>query len=642
MANDRLPDDAAAARSSFIHLAYRYLEHNLSAEELSAFKAELSDNPSRQDLFVELCLTRQSMVQLFRGRAQFEKQSNGSASLHLGDAMILPAVSLEDLNHSDEPQAQDGPPPLPMPQAVRWWQRRWAKAAAAVLPIIALPTIWYVSHTNPAPEVAIDTRVVSPIPEVSRSGTAPAPVSKRPIIAPPATAGGVTAEGVTARVTLPKGAALATLDLALDAEWDGGHVVFLPRTELPAGPHSLNYGTALLTLSGGASVVLEAPTQFEVVSKTQVILTRGQLSAQVPHTSAGLTVQTPDVTAIDLGTEFGVEVAPHRRTHLEVFDGRVRATIPSSATTLPAALDPSSIVTANHAVEVKTGSNRIETTPTTPLVFMRTQELIDCAAPGGNIGLSRWHAFSAAFRQDPDLVGYYTFDNQSEAPLKLLNRAVTSVGKHDADLGVPGVPDSIPGWNVGRWPGKGALHFGSSMNTVARIANGSALTPAPPFSYMIWLKREDVGKPVHLLNAVCGDVRCFDLSLIGTEGEKKPSRETGGLYFDLGPGLSAAQVQSQGAGKILPAVSKWFLLTLTVGPDYVAHVYVDGKFSGQFMVADPQLSRTQELWLGRPNPAAKDLGKTLILRGWVDELGIFRRVLSPREIKRIYQAGRPD
>jgi hypothetical protein len=700
MAERRTSSDENPDRSAFILRVFRYLEKNLSTEELAGLQSELESDPLKQDLFVELCLTRQSMVQLFRSRAQFQKQSQANefqadersfreparessreparvpTSTDLADAMILPAVSEDQLD--EEVPVEQGPAALPTRIEPRWWQKPWqnpwVKAAAIAIPVIGLPLFWHLSHSDGPRQVADDSArgnvpnvaaapVAAPTsdPTALPSGNSAVAVIKSPtpVKQPPPTELAVRPAPVVEK-PVP-----ATLELALDARWDGGKADFQLHEQIPLGPHSLNRGTVLIKLAGGATMLLQAPADFEVKSQNRVALSRGQLSGSVPHTSAGLTVQTPDMTAVDLGTEFGVDVTPHENTHLEVFDGRVQATPRSAA---QSATEPSSthatgasnhvtsdltpsaassttlptVLTANQAVEADAGSNALASAAPTPLEFMRTQELIDCTAPGGNIGLARWKAFSSVLRNDPDLVGYYTFDPTPGDPLKLTNQSVATAGTHDGQLGVPGTADSIPGWNVGRWPGKGALQFGDTMNTVVRIPNDAQLIPAVPFSYMVWLKRQDMARPVHLINAVTGDTRCFDLSLIGTEGEKKPVREADGLYLDMGPGAKAAQVQAQGVGKVLPPVSKWFLLVVTVDAKAITHVYVDGKLRGQFSLVVPKLSRTGELWIGRPNPAAKDMGRNLILRGWIDELAIFRRVLSAREIQRIYQAGRPD
>jgi hypothetical protein len=276
------------------------------------------------------------------------------------------------------------------------------------------------------------------------------------------------------------------------------------------------------------------------------------------------------------------------------------------------------------------------------LAFVRYQELADRAADGGNAGFNRWRAFSQTLRQDPDLVAYYTFEKDQNQPTKLVNQSLRTLSQHDGVLGVPGVDGSIPSWSTGRWPQKGALLFGEQTNNVVRIPNGSELTPLPPFTYMMWVKRWDVRRPVHILSAAAGAVRCLDLTLIGEDGEKTPFREINSVYFDMGPSKSAQQSRRQGVYKVLGTDFKWSLIALTMGPDNTAQVYVDGLRVGEFPVMIPELNRTGELWLGQPDLAAKDLGKSLVYHGWIDEFAIFHRCLSDAEIWRIYDAGKPQ
>lgn len=631
---DKNPDDPLSQRSAFVHRVFCYLERRLPGKELAELQAELTVDAAKRELFVELCITRQNIVQLFNGRAEFKKAviPSSTASTNLGDAMILPALDDADMNETDADQAMVAPrsiSPHHNYYSARWRQTRSARAAAILLPILALPIAWKLIHGTQSPQLAsaptpknqqlatTDTAVVS---DTSHHSSPDHPIVPYPAPVP----------------VVPKQVALATVGVTLDATWDGKGAIYQPGGEIPVGPHSLDTGIVQLKLAGGAVVLVEAPAQFEVSSQNRVSLITGQLSATVPHGTAGLTVHTPDVDAVDLGTAFGLEVVPKKRTHLEVFEGRVQAAVPGKSNS--ATVD--TIVTADHAVLVKAGSVKIESDTPTPLAFMRSQELNDRAAIGGNVGMARWRAFSETLRHDPDLVGYYTFDNQDQAPQKLINRSFLTAGKHDAELGIPGVPDSMPEWSGGRWPEKAAILFGKSPDTVIRIPNDGQLIPRAPFSYFMWIKRWDVKKPVHLLSAAAGDIRCFDLTLIGTDGEKSPVREINSVYFDMGPPKSVQISRDQGVTRIFPTAFNWCLLGLTMGTDSIAHLYIDGQPAGQFPVHVPDLKRNEELWLGRPTEAAKDLGKKLIFQGWIDEFAIFRRVLSDREIQRIYDAGR--
>jgi hypothetical protein len=648
---ERPSEEDQNRRSAFVHRVYRYLENNLPPEDRATLRVELMNDPVKQDLFVELCLTRQSVVQLFRGRAQYKRVSNAPAALEpksfdpaetsLGDAMILPAISEVDTGQEDGPsqpeQWQPAPSyPLTSPAPPRW-KTAAVRAAAILIPLAALPVVLHLTHSrapNQTPAAVVETNV-SPAPATASS------IALRPPDGRLASASAAKLLQANLQATLQ-----ATLQVSLNATWDGQTATVNPGSMIPAGPHSLQSGDVLIRMGGGAMVVVEAPAQFEILASNRVRLTRGQMTANVPHDSDGLTVQTPNVNAIDLGTEFGLSVLPGRQTHLEVFQGQVRASVPSNATTVATTVATTApatdqIVTTSHAVAIKSGSETIAKDAPAPLVFMRSQELTDRAAAGGNFGMARWRAFSETMRHDPDLVGYYTFDNQSENPTRLLNRSLLTQGQNDGELGVPGKASSSPAWDHGRWPEKTALLFGEKDANVVRIANDSHLIPDPPFSYCLWIKRWDIVKPVHLLSSAAGRVRCLDLTLIGRDGEKSPARIKNSVYFDMGPTPGKTAI-AQSATEVLPTEFRWYLLSLTMDVDHIAHVYVDGRPAGQFLTQIPSLPRTSELWLGEPDLAAKDLGKTLTFRGWIDEFAIFKRVLSDGEIYRMYECGRPE
>jgi hypothetical protein len=71
----------------------------------------------------------------------------------------------------------------------------------------------------------------------------------------------------------------------------------------------------------------------------------------------------------------------------------------------------------------------------------------------------RWKLYSDRLRQDPSLVAYYTFDNQPEAPDRVLNRSARNQGRFDATI-------ANASWTQGRFPGKASLRFSGSASSV--------------------------------------------------------------------------------------------------------------------------------------------------------------------------------
>ncbi len=97
----------------------------------------------------------------------------------------------------------------------------------------------------------------------------------------------------------------------------------LSRGDLvPSGLISLAEGTAQLEFFSGVTVLVEGPARFEVASTMAMRVEAGKVRAVVPPPAQGFRIQTAQGDLVDLGTEFSLEVTPHR-ADLQVFDGEV-------------------------------------------------------------------------------------------------------------------------------------------------------------------------------------------------------------------------------------------------------------------------------------------------------------------------------
>lgn len=95
----------------------------------------------------------------------------------------------------------------------------------------------------------------------------------------------------------------------------------------------LREGMAEVTFEDGSTVLIEAPATFQATGPNGMRLVEGRLAAHVPPSGQGFKVVTPQMTVIDLGTEFGVEVDRSTGTAVDVFTGRVIAESSSEADT---------------------------------------------------------------------------------------------------------------------------------------------------------------------------------------------------------------------------------------------------------------------------------------------------------------------
>ena len=118
-------------------------------------------------------------------------------------------------------------------------------------------------------------------------------------------------------------AAVARLEAAKSCKWENGRLPTEPGTELPPGRLRLAEGLARIRFASGAEVVLEGPADLELMGENRCTLYHGKLIGRVVGKTSGFTVDTPLATVIDLGTEFGVNVARRNQTDVQVFDGMV-------------------------------------------------------------------------------------------------------------------------------------------------------------------------------------------------------------------------------------------------------------------------------------------------------------------------------
>ena len=128
-----------------------------------------------------------------------------------------------------------------------------------------------------------------------------------------------------ARFAPPKsGIHVATLKDSLNARWAEANSAMRNGTRLKTGSELLliREGFATLVFDNDATVVMEGPAEFQILTSDQIKLNYGRLYAIVPPQAYGFQVTTPSAKIIDLGTEFGVQQDMHGNTELHVVRGK--------------------------------------------------------------------------------------------------------------------------------------------------------------------------------------------------------------------------------------------------------------------------------------------------------------------------------
>jgi len=118
---------------------------------------------------------------------------------------------------------------------------------------------------------------------------------------------------------------VATLTNVQNARWSGDTGKSAPQlgATLEPGRLRLAAGAAEIMLRTTASVTLHGPADLEIIDANRCRLHSGRITARVPESAIGFTVQTPTLTVVDLGTRFGIDVAETGTTDVTVFEGRV-------------------------------------------------------------------------------------------------------------------------------------------------------------------------------------------------------------------------------------------------------------------------------------------------------------------------------
>ncbi len=117
---------------------------------------------------------------------------------------------------------------------------------------------------------------------------------------------------------------VATLTQCSDAQWAESTLPTTIHTPLGPGRMRLKHGTCTLRYSSGVEVLLSGDVDFELVDESSATLHSGVAKARVPESARVFTINTPNASAVEHGTEFSMAFNPVRRTsRVRVIDGSV-------------------------------------------------------------------------------------------------------------------------------------------------------------------------------------------------------------------------------------------------------------------------------------------------------------------------------
>ena len=370
------------------------------------------------------------------------------------------------------------------------------------------------------------------------------------------------------------------------------------------GFYQLLSGTVHLRYVNGADLVVEGPAQFEIRDAFRTELTSGKIRAIVPPTAHGFTVGAREVAYEDVGTEFGLSVnGATGESRMHVFDGQVNLRSGDAGSTL--------LRSAFGGDSVGYREGRVEE--------VSDMDVGEFPAPG-DIGHLRWAAGRKEQLSDPSLIAWFPFERGGN-PSQLVN----AVRGHE-------VPDGrIAGarWATGRWPGKQALWFDRNGDFVAIEIPGEHTE----MTVAVWLR---VDRFEHEMNAI-----------LNSNGAS-----AGGLHLQMnrfglprGGLLGVDRPNQRWVGNPLPQ-GKWVHVVSVLSLSQRRHViYVNGLpvLESGLGITDVRL-QPAHCRLGNWFNVGRDFrdDSSRALRGLMDELSIWNRALSAKEVAALTESGRPS
>jgi hypothetical protein len=411
---------------------------------------------------------------------------------------------------------------------------------------------------------------------------------------------------------------VAVLLRASGAVWGESDVPTRPGAALPPGLLRLTAGVAHLEFYSGATVILEGPADFHLLSASEASCERGKLRATVPPQAQGFTIHCPQLNLVDRGTEFGLLVDGSKRTEVHVFRGKVEWFGTGENTSRPREL------TTGKGIRLE-GAEAARAIKSDSRAFVSAGDLSDRLRAASKVRQQEWEASVAALRQDPSLELYYSFQAEQSWSRSLRD---LSAGHHEPRDG------AIVGctWVGGRWLGKDALEFKRVSDRVRFRLPGEFAS----ITLMAWVRVDSLPHRFNSLMMTDGWLAGAPHWHIGDNGVialgVQGGRGKGGYNYDS-PRVFTPERFGQ-----------WTHLAVVYDGDeeQVTH-YVNGRAVASEALRFDTPLRIGDAELGNWNLGSRRNEKRPIryFSGGMDEFLIFSRALTDKEIQQFHTRGRP-
>jgi hypothetical protein len=365
-------------------------------------------------------------------------------------------------------------------------------------------------------------------------------------------------------------------------------------TELAVGDYRLDRGLLHLRFGGGVMVYLEAPARFDARSGKRLVLRSGRLSASVPPDGIGFTVETPEAEVIDFGTEFSVDVESGA-SEVHVFEGLVRVRPRSRKDGK-----------AGRAVDLQTSQAlKIDNANKRPVqIELATDRFI--------------RSFDEPKRTYPRVVKQLSPVAYYRMPIR--DRGL--VAQPPQYSGVVLTGDGI------RPPHACGVLAGGSLRVKADSTGRGGRVDSPPplgtgdFTLAVFVYLESQAPGGTVATNIHGAAGNFGLAL----------DDKGRLQATIRRGDGALRAVT---GDALLPLTTWRHLVMTADGSQLK-IYEDGQLVAKTPCTKMAASESEAVWFGT------DAGGLGLWNGRIDELALFDRALSEKDIGDLYQAAREE
>ena len=377
-----------------------------------------------------------------------------------------------------------------------------------------------------------------------------------------------------------------------------GSSTFSQGMQIHGAAYEMEAGTVEFITARGAKVVIEAPASFQFENGQRLRLKRGRVAADVPPSAKGFTVITPTGQAVDLGTQFGVDVPQQGQAEIHVFKGEVIAQSSKGG--------KRQSLKDGEAYSLQSGAGAAREIRSAAFIQPDEMPSLQAALTSGQ--RSRSDAAMAALRQDPALITLLDFE---EAKL----------------------PPGTFRMTQGRWPGSRAPEFVNVGDHMKLDAGGDRSWPQLTLAAWVRLDRlEALYQSLYHTDGWDDDKRGQVHWIIKKDATMRLALKRN----TLPPDSLEKEGYPDSATPVLPEKGRWVHLAVTYDADAKRiRFYLNGRFDKESLQATAHPALLGPAQIGNWDSHDRKLS------GRVDELILLGRTMTNDEIQALFDAGNP-